>query len=150
MRSAGFGGEVKRRILLGTYVLSAGYFDAYYDRARRVRRDIRASAGRRCSRRVDVLATPTRPTLPFKFGERLPDPIAMYMSDLCTVFVNLAGTAGISIPNGFGEADGVRLPTGLQFVCAPFRDAHAAARGARTMSSSAAGATSRRPGSPRR
>ncbi len=72
--------------------------------------------------KVDVLATPTSPCLPFKFGERLDDPVQMYMADFCTVFVNLAGTAGISLPNGFGERDGVRLPTGLQLVCAPFRD----------------------------
>jgi len=122
VRSRGFGAEVKRRILLGTYVLSAGYYKAYYDRARRVRGDIRASLDD-MFRRVDVLATPTSPTLPFKFGERLEDPVLMYMSDLCTVFVNLAGTAGINIPNGFGERDGVRLPTGLQLVCAPHRDA---------------------------
>jgi aspartyl-tRNA(Asn)/glutamyl-tRNA(Gln) amidotransferase subunit A len=121
VRSHGIGPEVKRRILLGTYVLSAGYFDAYYDRARRMRADIRSNLDE-MFRKVDVLATPTSPCLPFKFGERLADPIQMYMSDLCTVFVNLAGTAGISLPNGFGECDGVRLPTGLQLVCAPFRD----------------------------
>ncbi|MCH7473001.1 Asp-tRNA(Asn)/Glu-tRNA(Gln) amidotransferase subunit GatA [bacterium] len=121
VRSEGFGPEVKRRILLGAYVLSAGYYDAYYDRARRVRRDIRAALDKMFTK-VDIIATPTSPTLPFKFGERLEDPVAMYMSDLCTVFVNLAGSAGISLPSGFGEADGVKLPTGLQLVCAPFRD----------------------------
>jgi aspartyl-tRNA(Asn)/glutamyl-tRNA(Gln) amidotransferase subunit A len=121
VRSQGLGAEVKRRILLGTYVLSAGYFDAYYDRARRLRADIRASL-EEMFHRVDILATPTSPCLPFKFGERLEDPIKMYMSDLCTVFVNLAGTAGINIPNGFGDSGGVQLPTGLQLVCAPFRD----------------------------
>jgi len=122
VRSHGFGSEVKRRILLGTYVLSAGYYDAYYDRARRMRRDIRVALDEMFTR-IDVLVTPTSPSLPFKFGERLPDPVLMYMSDICTVFVNLAGTAGINLPNGWGEADGARLPTGLQFVCAPFRDA---------------------------
>lgn len=122
VRSHGFGSEVKRRILLGTYVLSAGYYDAYYDRARRMRRDIRTALDEMFAK-VDVIVTPTSPTLPFKFGERLPDPVAMYMSDICTVFVNLAGTAGINIPNGFGETDGVSLPSGIQFVCAPFRDA---------------------------
>lgn len=120
-RSNGFGSEVKRRILLGTYVLSAGYYDAYYDRARQMRRDIRAAV-EEMFKRVDVIATPTSPTLPFKFGERLPDPVKMYMSDLCTVFVNLVGTAGINVPTGFGEKDGVKLPTGMQLVCAPFRD----------------------------
>lgn len=121
VRSHGIGPEVKRRILLGTYVLSAGYFDAYYDRARRLRADIRASLDE-MFHQADVIATPTSPCLPFKFGERLEDPVQMYLADLCTVFVNLAGTAGISIPNGFGERDGVSLPTGIQFVCAPFRD----------------------------
>lgn len=122
VRSGGIGPEVKRRILLGTYVLSAGYFDAYYDRARRLRADIRHALDE-MFRRVDVIVTPTSPTLPFRFGERLEDPVLMYMSDLCTVFVNLAGTAGMNLPNGFGERDGVQLPTGLQFVCAPHRDA---------------------------
>ena len=64
----------------------------------------------------------TSPTLPFKLNERLEDPVTMYMSDLCTVLVNLAGTAGINLPNGFGEREGVRLPTGLQLICAPYRD----------------------------
>jgi aspartyl-tRNA(Asn)/glutamyl-tRNA(Gln) amidotransferase subunit A len=120
-RSAGFGAEVKRRILLGTYVLSAGYFDAYYNRARTVRKAIR-DVLEGWFEKADVIATPTSPTLPFRFGERLEDPVQMYMSDLCTVFVNLAGTAGINIPNGFGEVDGQKLPTGLQLVCAPLRD----------------------------
>jgi len=121
VRSNGFGPEVKRRILLGTYVLSAGYYDAYYDRARRIRRDIFDLMEKNFAN-VDILATPTSPSLPFKFGERMTDPVKMYMSDLCTVFVNLLGTAGINIPNGFGEVDGVKLPTGLQLICAPFRD----------------------------
>jgi len=121
VRSAGFGAEVKRRILLGTYVLSAGYYDAYYDRARHVRRDLRDSLEEMFGK-VDVLATPTSPTLPFKLGERLDDPVKMYMSDLCTVFVNMTGTGGISLPNGFAEIDGTMLPTSIQLVCAPFRD----------------------------
>jgi len=121
VRSRGFGAEVKRRILLGTYVLSAGYYDAYYDRARQLRRDIREQLESIFSQ-VDVLATPTSPVLPFKIGEHIEDPVQMYLSDICTVFVNLAGTGGISIPNGFGERDGAKLPTGIQFVCAPFRD----------------------------
>ena len=121
VRSNGFGAEVKRRILLGTYVLSAGYYDAYYDRARRIRRDIYEQMEQHFQD-VDILATPTSPTLPFKFNERMQDPIKMYMSDICTVFVNLLGTAGINLPNGFGEIDGVKLPTGLQLICAPFRD----------------------------
>jgi aspartyl-tRNA(Asn)/glutamyl-tRNA(Gln) amidotransferase subunit A len=122
VRSNGFGAEVKRRILLGTYVLSAGYYDSYYDRARQLRRDIRNQLDS-LFKQVDVLATPTSPTLPFKFGERLADPVQMYLSDLCTVFVNLAGTAGINIPNGSGATSaGDSLPTGIQFICAPFRD----------------------------
>jgi aspartyl-tRNA(Asn)/glutamyl-tRNA(Gln) amidotransferase subunit A len=121
VRSEGFGAEVKRRILLGTYVLSTGYYDAYYDRARQLRRDIREGLEQLFSQ-ADVLVTPTSPCLPFQFGEKLADPVQMYLADLCTVFVNLAGTGGISLPNGFGERDGDRLPTGIQFVCAPFRD----------------------------
>lgn len=122
VRSDGFGAEVKRRILLGTYVLSAGYHDAYYDRARLLRGEIHRRLQETFST-VDIIATPTSPTLPFKFGERLTDPVQMYLSDLCTVFVNLAGAAGISIPNGFGKTThDDTLPTGIQFVCAPFRD----------------------------
>jgi aspartyl-tRNA(Asn)/glutamyl-tRNA(Gln) amidotransferase subunit A len=121
VRSSGFGAEVKRRILLGTYVLSAGYHDAYYDRARALRRDIHDSLSAMFER-VDVLVTPTSPTPAFKLGERMNDPVAMYMADLCMVFVNLAGATGISVPNGFADVEGSSLPTGLQFVCAPFRD----------------------------
>lgn len=121
VRSEGFGSEVKRRVLLGTHVLSAGYFDAYYDRARHVRQDIHDELLRQFQQ-VDFIATPTSPTTAFKLGERLDDPVSMYMSDLCTVFVNLAGAAGISMPNGFSNSDGAYLPTGIQFVCAPHRD----------------------------
>lgn len=121
IRSAGFGAEVKRRILLGTYVLSTGYYDAYYDKARHLRRDIRDSL-EQVFNKVDILATPTSPCMPFKLGERLEDPVQMYLADVCTVFVNLAGTGGINLPNGFGEVNGDKLPTGIQFVCAPFRD----------------------------
>ena len=121
VRGGGFGPEVKRRILLGTHVLSAGYFDAYYDKARQLRQDIFDSVMQLFTQ-VDFIATPTSLTPAFKFGERLDDPVAMYESDLCTVFVNLAGTAGINVPNGFSAADGAKLPTGIQFVCAPKRD----------------------------
>jgi aspartyl-tRNA(Asn)/glutamyl-tRNA(Gln) amidotransferase subunit A len=107
-------------------VLSTGYQDAYYDRARRLRRDIREML-LGWFERVDVIATPTSPTLAFPFGTRDADPVKMYIADLCTVFVNLAGTAGINIPNGFGtdsarDGSSVSLPTGLQLVCAPWRD----------------------------
>jgi aspartyl-tRNA(Asn)/glutamyl-tRNA(Gln) amidotransferase subunit A len=126
IRGDGFGAEVKRRILLGTYVLSTGYSEAYYDRARLLRRDIRQLLDSMFYQ-ADVLVTPTSPSLAFRFGARQADPVRMYAADLCTVFVNLAGAAGISLPNGFGEersADGttVSLPTGIQFVSAPWRD----------------------------
>ena len=121
VRSKGIGEEVKRRILLGTYVLSAGYFDAYYNRARRLRADIQEQL-LGLFKQADIIATPTSPTAAFKFGEKLDDPVQMYLSDICTAFVNLAGLAGISLPNGFCEEDGARLPTGLQFACAPMRD----------------------------
>jgi aspartyl-tRNA(Asn)/glutamyl-tRNA(Gln) amidotransferase subunit A len=121
VRSGGIGEEVKRRILLGTYVLSAGYFDAYYDRARRLRADIRDQL-LGLFQQADIIATPTSPTPAFRFGEKLADPVQMYLSDVCTAFVNLAGLAGISLPNGFAGDGGTKLPTGLQFACAPMRD----------------------------
>lgn len=121
VRSRGFGAEVKRRILLGTYVLSSGYFDAYYNRARAMRAEI-ARVLAEMYKSVDVIICPTSPQLPFKFGEKSDDPVAMYMSDLCTVFVNLAGACAISLPNGFADEAGVQLPTALQFVCPGFHD----------------------------
>lgn len=122
LRSRGFGAEVKRRILLGTYVLSAGYADKYYDRARQLRSDIHDLFSD-CFHSVDVIATPTSPTLPFQFEARNLDPVQMYLSDLCTVFVNLAGLCGISLPCGTArDAAGVELPVGLQLACAPFHD----------------------------
>jgi aspartyl-tRNA(Asn)/glutamyl-tRNA(Gln) amidotransferase subunit A len=123
LRSRGFGAEVKRRILLGTYVLSAGYAGKFYDNARRLRGDIAAYFADAFTR-VDVIATPTSPTLPFRFGDREADPVAMYLSDLCTVFVNLAGLCGISLPCGFGHGEQeAALPVGLQLACAPWGDA---------------------------
>jgi aspartyl-tRNA(Asn)/glutamyl-tRNA(Gln) amidotransferase subunit A len=122
IRSNGFGAEVRRRILLGTYVLSAGYGEKYYDNARALRRDITASVMEAFGK-VDVIATPTSPTLAFKLGARTQDPLKMYLADMCTVFVNLFGGCGISLPCGFGEdAHGTRLPVGLQFVAPPFHD----------------------------
>jgi aspartyl-tRNA(Asn)/glutamyl-tRNA(Gln) amidotransferase subunit A len=114
-RGRGFGAEVKRRIMLGTYALSAGYYDAYYVKALRVRTLIRRefeAAFQRC----DVLVTPTSPTTAFKIGERVDDPLAMYLSDVCTLPVNIAGIPGLSIPCGF--ADG--LPVGMQILARPF------------------------------
>lgn len=122
VRSRGLGSEVKRRILLGTYVLSAGYAGKYYDNAWALRRDIAASVVTMFER-VDVIATPTSPGLPFRFGERSADPVRMYLADLCTVFVNLSGCAGISLPCGHAaDEQHVKLPVGLQLVSAPFHD----------------------------
>jgi aspartyl-tRNA(Asn)/glutamyl-tRNA(Gln) amidotransferase subunit A len=117
-RDEGFGEEVKRRIMLGTYVLSAGYYDAYYLKAQQVRtlmrRDYDAAFGT-----VDVVATPTVPTPPFKLGERIHDPLQMYLADVFTVAANLTGLPAISVPCGF-SADG--LPVGLQIVGRRSRD----------------------------
>ncbi len=127
-REDGFGDEVKRRIMLGTYALSAGYYDAYYGKALRVRsliiRDLE-----KAYEKVDLIACPTSPTTAFKVGERTADPLAMYLSDIYTVPVNLAGNAGISVPCGLSPDDG--LPVGLQLIAKAldertmFRAAHA-------------------------
>ncbi|MBF4560746.1 Asp-tRNA(Asn)/Glu-tRNA(Gln) amidotransferase subunit GatA [Microbacterium sp. VKM Ac-2870] len=117
-RDAGFGDEVKRRIILGTYALSAGYYDAYYGSAQKVRtliqRDFDAAFAQ-----VDVIATPSAPTTAFKLGEKIDDPLQMYLNDVTTIPVNLAGVPGISIPSGLAEEDG--LPVGIQFI-APARE----------------------------
>ncbi|QEO10518.1 Asp-tRNA(Asn)/Glu-tRNA(Gln) amidotransferase subunit GatA [Protaetiibacter larvae] len=117
-REAGFGDEVKRRIILGTYALSAGYYDAYYGSAQKVRtliqRDFSAAF-----ERVDVLATPSAPTTAFPLGSKVDDPLAMYLNDLTTIPANLAGVPGISLPSGLAEEDG--LPVGIQFM-APARE----------------------------
>ena len=118
-RAAGFGPEVKRRILLGTYVLSAGYYDAYYLKALKVRSLIHGdfeNAFKQC----DAIVTPTSPTPAFKFGERTQDPLQMYLSDIFTISVNLAGIPGMSIPCGFTSAN---LPIGLQILGKPFDEA---------------------------
>ncbi|TWH28723.1 aspartyl-tRNA(Asn)/glutamyl-tRNA(Gln) amidotransferase subunit A [Isoptericola variabilis J7] len=111
-RGAGFGDEVKRRIILGTYALSAGYYDAYYGSAQKVRtliqRDFAAAFGQ-----ADVLVSPTAPTTAFKLGEKLDDPLAMYLNDVATIPANLAGVPGMSVPNGLSD-DG--LPTGFQIL----------------------------------
>ncbi|MFC1955462.1 Asp-tRNA(Asn)/Glu-tRNA(Gln) amidotransferase subunit GatA [Chloroflexota bacterium] len=114
-REYGFGPEVKRRIMLGTYALSAGYYDAYYLKAQKVRTLIRREFDR-AFEKFDVLVTPTSPTVPFKFGEKADDPLQMYLSDVCTLPVNIAGLPAISIPAGF--ADG--LPIGMQIIGKPF------------------------------
>jgi len=111
-RDAGFGAEVKRRIMLGTYVLSAGYYDAYYLKAQRVRR-LLASDFHQTFTKVDAIVTPTAPTPAFKLGEKTDDPLAMYLADIFTVTANLAGIPGISIPCG-NSKDG--LPIGMQIL----------------------------------
>ena len=111
-RSQGFGSEVKRRILIGTYALSAGYVDAYYKKAQKVRTLIRQDFNN-AFEKVDILLTPTAPTTAFKAGEHNEDPLAMYLSDLLTIPANLAGLPAISLPCGF---DQVGLPIGLQFI----------------------------------
>jgi aspartyl-tRNA(Asn)/glutamyl-tRNA(Gln) amidotransferase subunit A len=114
-REAGFGAEVKRRIILGTYALSSGYYDAYYGQAQKVRtlisRDFAAAF-----EQVDVLVSPTAPTTAFRIGEKLDDPLAMYLNDIATIPANLAGVPGVSVPNGLADEDA--LPSGLQ-VLAP-------------------------------
>src|SRR5438477_7275991 len=114
-REEGFGAEVKRRIILGTYVLSSGYYDAYYVRAQKVRQLIRQDFSR-AFERVDALISPTSPVPAFKFGERTADPLQMYLTDIFTCPANLAGVCGISVPCGFAEIDGKRLPIGVQLL----------------------------------
>ncbi len=115
-RSEGFGSEVKRRIMLGTYALSSGYYDAYYVKAQKVRTlimndFIKAFAD------VDVMLTPVAPTPAFKIGEKVNDPLQMYLSDIFTIPVNLAGTCAMSLPAGFSASG---LPIGLQLIGKPF------------------------------
>ncbi|MET0735798.1 MAG: Asp-tRNA(Asn)/Glu-tRNA(Gln) amidotransferase subunit GatA [Microbacterium sp.] len=117
-RDAGFGDEVKRRIILGTYALSAGYYDAYYGSAQKVRTLIQRDFDEAFAR-VDVIATPSAPTTAFKLGEKIDDPIQMYLNDVTTIPANLAGVPGISIPSGLAEEDS--LPVGIQFL-APARE----------------------------
>ncbi|HEY2143796.1 MAG TPA: Asp-tRNA(Asn)/Glu-tRNA(Gln) amidotransferase subunit GatA [Candidatus Udaeobacter sp.] len=114
-REEGFGPEVKRRIILGTYVLSSGYYDAYYLRAQKVRELIRRDFAR-AFEKVDALVSPTSPVPAFKLGERVADPLQMYLADIFTIAGNLAGICGISVPCGFAEVAGHRLPIGLQFL----------------------------------
>ena len=114
-REEGFGPEVKRRIILGTYVLSSGYYDAYYLRAQRVRGLIRRDFANVFDK-ADALISPTSPVAAFKFGERAADPLQMYLADIFTIAANLAGICGISVPCGFAELDGHRLPIGLQLL----------------------------------
>jgi aspartyl-tRNA(Asn)/glutamyl-tRNA(Gln) amidotransferase subunit A len=114
-REEGFGAEVKRRIILGTYVLSSGYYDAYYLRAQKVRQLIRQDFAQ-AFEKVDALVSPTSPVPAFKLGERTADPLQMYLADIFTNAANLAGICGISLPCGFAQLDGHRLPIGLQLL----------------------------------
>ena len=116
-RQFGFGPEVKRRIMLGTYALSAGYYDAYYLKAQKVRTLIRREFDK-AFEKYDALLTPTSPTVPFKIGEKTGDPLQMYLSDVCTLPINIAGVPGISVPAGF---DG-NLPIGMQIIGKPFSE----------------------------
>ena len=118
-RDAGFGPEAKRRIMLGTYALSSGYYDAYYGQAQKVRTLIVRDFERAFSE-ADVLVSPTTPTTAFKIGERVDDPLAMYLADLCTIPSNLAGNASMSVPIGLAPEDG--LPVGLQVIAPPLAD----------------------------
>jgi aspartyl-tRNA(Asn)/glutamyl-tRNA(Gln) amidotransferase subunit A len=118
-RDAGFGREVKRRIILGTYALSSGYYDAYYGSAQKVRTLImqdyaKAFAG------ADVLVSPTAPTTAFKIGEKSNDPLAMYLNDVATIPVNLAGICGMSLPSGLADED--NLPVGFQIMAPAMED----------------------------
>jgi aspartyl-tRNA(Asn)/glutamyl-tRNA(Gln) amidotransferase subunit A len=118
-RTRGFGPEVRRRIMLGTYALSAGYYEAYYQKALQVRALIRRDfeeAFKQCA----VLATPVAPTPAFRLGEKIDDPLTMYLSDIFTISVNLAGIPGISVPCGFSP---LGLPIGLQLLGPPFGEA---------------------------
>jgi aspartyl-tRNA(Asn)/glutamyl-tRNA(Gln) amidotransferase subunit A len=118
-RGQGFGAEVKRRIMLGTYALSAGYYDAYYLKAQKVRTLIMGDFDALWAQGFDALVAPTSPTVAFRFGDRLADPVSMYLSDACTLPVNMAGLPGLSIPCGLSDG----LPVGLQLIGAPWSEA---------------------------
>ncbi|WP_406830006.1 Asp-tRNA(Asn)/Glu-tRNA(Gln) amidotransferase subunit GatA [Pedococcus sp. KACC 23699] len=118
-RDAGFGDEVKRRIILGTYALSSGYYDAYYGQAQKVRRLI-ANDFSAAFEKVDVLVSPTAPTTAFKLGDKLDDPMSMYLQDVATIPANLAGVPGMSLPSGLADEDG--LPTGIQILAPATHD----------------------------
>jgi aspartyl-tRNA(Asn)/glutamyl-tRNA(Gln) amidotransferase subunit A len=115
---ARFGAEAKRRIMIGTFVLSAGYYDAYYGKAQQVRALIRRDYARAFAN-VDLIALPTSPTVAFRLGERTADPLQMYLSDVFTVAANLAGVPAISVPCGVSDG----LPVGLQLAARPFDEA---------------------------
>jgi len=117
-RGEGFGAEVKRRIMLGTYALSAGYYDAYYLKAQQVRTLIKADFDRVFAAGYEAIVAPTSPTVAFPLGAKLADPVAMYLSDACTLPVNMAGLPGLSIPCGLSTG----LPVGLQLIGPPWSE----------------------------
>ena len=121
-RSEGFGDEVKRRIMIGTYALSAGYYDAYYIKAQQIRRLIKQDFDT-AFKDVDVIIGPTTPHTAFKIGEKSDDPVTMYLEDIYTIGVNLAGLPGISIPAGSTSISGKALPIGIQLVGSDFAEA---------------------------
>ena len=123
-RHQGFGDEVKRRIMIGTYALSAGYYDAYYLKAQQVRTLVRREFDS-AFERYDAILAPVTPGAAFKIGEKVDDPIAMYLNDIFTLPVNIAGLPGISVPSGFVDVEGRRLPLGLQVMAKPFDEATA-------------------------
>jgi len=117
-RGEGFGPEVKRRIMLGTYALSAGYYDAFYLKAQKVRTLIKRDFDEVFARGIDALVAPTSPSVAFRFGARTADPVAMYLSDACTLPANMAGITGVSVPCGLSDG----LPVGLQFIGPPWSE----------------------------
>jgi len=116
-RGGGFGAEAKRRIMLGTYALSAGYYDAYYEKAQRVRTLIKQDFEKAFGK-VDILVAPSSPSVPFKIGEKADDPLAMYLSDVFMCPVNLAGIPSLNVPGGFVEG----LPVGIQLIGPAFSE----------------------------
>ena len=156
-RDEGFGPEVKRRIVLGTYVLSAGYYDAFYLKAQQVRTLLRRDYDQ-AFERVDLVAMPTSPIPPFRLGEKTEDPLQMYLGDVFTVSANLVGLPGISVPCGFAQAGEARLPIGLQLMGRAFEeatllraaDAYERATAWHTQSPAATSLPGRRPASPPR
>ncbi len=120
-RGIGFGAEVRRRIMLGTYVLSSGYYDAYYGKANKMRAIIRQDL-EKIFTEVDLIATPTTPSPAFRFGEKTADPLSMYLADIFTVPANIAGVPAISLLSGFVEEDGKKLPLGFHLMASHFRE----------------------------
>ncbi|MFH1402410.1 MAG: Asp-tRNA(Asn)/Glu-tRNA(Gln) amidotransferase subunit GatA [Patescibacteria group bacterium] len=120
-KGSGFGKEVRRRIMLGTFVLSAGYYDAYYNKATALREIIREDF-RQAFESVDAIITPTTPTPAFKIGEKIKDPIQMYLADIFTVSANVTGIPAISLPSGFVDREGKQLPLGLQIMASPAQE----------------------------